>query len=178
MTGVPLYMTSAEPFEALYAIVRRCFTSGTRNVPMQIMENAFTRLKYKSIFMQFVYVCNVDFLNRYSAIYAEDRKMKIRKATRSTRIADNIVVLRDGSMATVLTKEAPYRAHKVILDPFDPDIEVKLPWAAVGVHRYGGLQYDRTIILQRADIVGKGMRCGELVCAWHQNWFMSKYDDN
>ena len=44
-TGVPLYVTSAEPFEALYNIVRKAFAVGTRNVPKQIFENVNMRIK-------------------------------------------------------------------------------------------------------------------------------------
>ena len=49
-TGVPLWRTSAEPFEAMYAVARRCYFSGTRNVPKQIMENCYLRVKYECYF--------------------------------------------------------------------------------------------------------------------------------
>ena len=45
-SGVPLYTTSAEPFESLYSVVRRSYHSGTRNVPKQVLENGFLRIKY------------------------------------------------------------------------------------------------------------------------------------
>ena len=41
----PLWMTSAEAFESYYAVVRRCYTCGTRNIPKQILENIFMRIK-------------------------------------------------------------------------------------------------------------------------------------
>lgn len=40
----PLYINSAEPFEALYAVVRRCYEPGTRNVPKQAFENSYMRI--------------------------------------------------------------------------------------------------------------------------------------
>ena len=45
MTGLPLWVSSAEAFEAYYSILRNCFTSGTRNVPKQLFENAHVRMK-------------------------------------------------------------------------------------------------------------------------------------
>ena len=39
----PLPDTSAEPFESLYAILRRCFRAGTRNTPKQIVENFYIK---------------------------------------------------------------------------------------------------------------------------------------
>ena len=39
----PLWSTSTEPFEALYAVIRRCYQSGTRNVPKQILQNFYSR---------------------------------------------------------------------------------------------------------------------------------------
>ena len=44
-TGVPLWATSAEEFEAFYSVVRRSYVSGTRNVPRQILENTYLRIK-------------------------------------------------------------------------------------------------------------------------------------
>ena len=44
-TGFPLHATSAEDFESYYAVIRRSYTSGTRNVPKQILENGFMRIK-------------------------------------------------------------------------------------------------------------------------------------
>ena len=44
-TGLPLWATSAEIFEAFYAILRLCFTSGTRNVPRQLFDNGNMRMK-------------------------------------------------------------------------------------------------------------------------------------
>ena len=41
----PLASTSAEPFEGIYAILRRCFTAGTRNTPKQILENFYIKDK-------------------------------------------------------------------------------------------------------------------------------------
>ena len=45
-SGVPLYESSAEPFESLYSVVRQAYHSGTRNIPKQILENGFLRIKY------------------------------------------------------------------------------------------------------------------------------------
>ncbi len=41
----PLHLTSAEPFESLYAVLRRCFRAGTRNTGKQIFENYYMRDK-------------------------------------------------------------------------------------------------------------------------------------
>ena len=37
----PLWSTSAEPFESLYAVLQRCYKAGTRNTPKQVMENFY-----------------------------------------------------------------------------------------------------------------------------------------
>ncbi len=41
----PLHTTSAEPFESLYAVLRRCYRPGTRNTNKQIFENFYMRDK-------------------------------------------------------------------------------------------------------------------------------------
>ncbi len=41
----PLHTTSAEPFEALYAVLRRCYKPGTRNTNKQMFENFYMREK-------------------------------------------------------------------------------------------------------------------------------------
>ena len=43
-SNAPLYETSAEPFEALYAVARKAFKAGTRNTPLQAMENVYLRI--------------------------------------------------------------------------------------------------------------------------------------
>ena len=40
-----MWMWSAEAFEAVYSIVRRCYTSGTRNIAKQVLENGYIRMK-------------------------------------------------------------------------------------------------------------------------------------
>ncbi len=39
----PLYRTSAEPFEAMYAVFQRCYQAGTSNTPKQILQNFYLR---------------------------------------------------------------------------------------------------------------------------------------
>ncbi len=39
----PLWQTSAEDIEGLFAVLRRCFHSGTRNIPKQILQNFYLR---------------------------------------------------------------------------------------------------------------------------------------
>ncbi len=41
----PLHLTSAEPFESLYAVLRRCYRAGTRNTPKQMFENFYMKDK-------------------------------------------------------------------------------------------------------------------------------------
>ena len=41
----PLWKTSAEPFEATYAVMRRCYRSGTPNTPKQILTNHMLRIQ-------------------------------------------------------------------------------------------------------------------------------------
>ncbi len=41
----PLHTTSAEPFESLYAVLRRCYKPGTRNTARQLFENFYMRDK-------------------------------------------------------------------------------------------------------------------------------------
>ncbi len=44
----PLCETSAEPFEALYSVIRRsCYRPGTPNTSKQILENYYLRDRYK-----------------------------------------------------------------------------------------------------------------------------------
>ena len=39
----PLWKTSAEPFEAMYAVLRRLYVPGTKNTTKQMMENFYMR---------------------------------------------------------------------------------------------------------------------------------------
>ncbi len=39
----PLYKTTAEPFEAMYAVFQNCYKAGTPNTGKQIMENFYLR---------------------------------------------------------------------------------------------------------------------------------------
>ncbi len=48
----PLHTTSAEPFEAAYAVLRRCFKAGTPNTPKQILENFYLRDRYNTQLMR------------------------------------------------------------------------------------------------------------------------------
>lgn len=41
----PLWKTSAEVFEAFYAVLRRCYQPGTRNTASQIMNNIFLHIQ-------------------------------------------------------------------------------------------------------------------------------------
>ena len=45
-TGVPLHETTTEPFEGVYSVSRRAYTSGTPNIVKQILENTYLRIKY------------------------------------------------------------------------------------------------------------------------------------
>lgn len=39
----PLWRTSTEPFEAIYAVMRRCYKVGTPNTSKQAMQNYYVR---------------------------------------------------------------------------------------------------------------------------------------
>ena len=52
----PLWQTSAEPFEALYAVLRRGYKAGTHNTPKQVMQNFYMRSRWESAGFQ------IDFL--------------------------------------------------------------------------------------------------------------------
>ena len=43
--GKPMWEWSAEFIEASYSVARRTYQSGTRNVPKQLLENGYLRLK-------------------------------------------------------------------------------------------------------------------------------------
>ena len=143
-TGVPLWRTSAEPFEGQYAIVRRCYQSGTRNLPLQVMQNSFTRVKHVSV-------------------YGRKRRMVVQKATKSKRIADDIVLLKDDSFAQVVTDTAPYHAHPVRTSVYQPDLGFRLPWHVTLLHTYRGVDTMTTRIITEDEIVGKGLICGDIL---------------
>ena len=42
-TGRPLWETSAEPFESVYALLTRCFQVGTNNTPKQVLQQFYLR---------------------------------------------------------------------------------------------------------------------------------------
>ena len=42
----PLYKTSAEPYEAMYAVFNHCYQAGTTNTPKQILQNFYMRDRY------------------------------------------------------------------------------------------------------------------------------------
>jgi len=42
---------------------------------------------------------------------------------------------------------------------------------------YDGLDYSQVIKIDIKTVVAKGMVCGDQLCFWWKEWFMSKYDD-
>ena len=103
--------------------------------------------------------------------------MKIAPSKPGTRQRDSLILLKNGQIVDVTNKEEPFRGHPVILEPFTPNINIDLPWSRVGVHTYGGLDYDNVVTFTRADAKGKAMICGDLICTLLTPWFLSKVDD-
>ncbi len=54
-------------------------------------------------------------------------------------------------------------------------IGIPLPWSMVGVHKYSGTSGEATSI-RRSDVIGKVMRCGQILYKWMPEWVMSKMD--
>ena len=156
-TGVPLWRTSAEPFEGQYAIVRRCYKSGTRNLPLQVLQNTFTRVKHVSF-------------------YGKKKKMLVHKATKSKRIANDLILLKDDSFAQVMNDTTPYHAHPILTSVYQPDLGFRLPWHVTLLHTYRGVDTMTMRIVNEDEIVGKALLCGNVLSGNYQEWFMSKKD--
>ena len=85
--------------------------------------------------------------------------------------------LRDGSLAEVTAGTGPFQVLQVKVQPYDANIGLDLPWAEVGLFLYDGLDYNGGAFqVQRDEIKGKAMLCGEVLSTWLQPWFMSKVD--
>ena len=102
--------------------------------------------------------------------------MKVQKATRSKRIRDNLVMLRDGSFAMVLNNTPPYFAHPVNTTVYQADMGFRLPWHITLLFNYEGIDAQKIVTIEEEDITGKGLVCGNILSGHYQEWFMSKRD--
>ena len=90
---------------------------------------------------------------------------------------DSVVVTKDGTIAEIIADTTPFRAHPLLLEGYQPDIPIRLPWDVIGGFEYGGLDYDNVLNIGKEDVKGKAAICGEIVTTWEKGWFMSKFDD-
>ncbi len=90
-----------------------------------------------------------------------------------------MVVNKRGKIFMVTSKEDEnnnFTCNEVFLSKLQSDyIGIPLPWSVVGVHKYEGVDVTETSI-NRSEIVGKAMKCGQVICSWMPEWVMSKID--
>ena len=102
--------------------------------------------------------------------------MVVQKATKSKRIGNDIVLLKDDTFAQVVTDTAPYHAHPVRTTVYQPDLGFRLPWHVTLLHTYAGVDTMTMRIVSEEEIVGKALICGNVISGSYQEWFMSKRD--
>ena len=100
----------------------------------------------------------------------------VRKATKSQRIADDIVLLKDDTFAQVINDTAPFHAHSVLTTVYQPDLGFRLPWHVTLLHTYAGVDTMTVRIISEEEIVGKALICGNIISGSYKEWFMSKRD--
>ena len=179
----PLHKTSAEPFEALYAVLRRCYKPGTRNTNKQMFENFYMRDKY--VFNNCTSISHVTFtffvivIYRYAHRCNLSRPLVVRPPGKSSKVSDSIVFLHTGECFTITEKreDNKYYGHKMRLAHLKQTTsDVRLPWHKVGVHQVLGVDGNNARIIDYSEIRGKGMQCADILTEWRPEWIMSKTD--
>ena len=111
---------------------------------------------------------------RYSSFHGRDRELKVGPDTNSKRIQDSIVLLRTGQLVKVINDDL--HAHPIKVSPFRPRMDYNLPWEAVGVYKFDGLDTETVVQINREDVIAKGLVSGNLLTLYMKPWFMSKKD--
>ena len=157
----PLWSTSSEPFEATYAVLRRCFRTGTPNTAKQILTNFYLREMY----VQFNHVITtirthfVEFsLHRYGHHCQADKRLVLfpdRKA--DAKVSDAWVTTKEGQIFYIVRANdsstldeghdstqqrgkgsgktcQTFDAHPVRTKAYTSD-NYDLPWNSVGIWR-------------------------------------------
>ena len=161
----PLWKTSAEPFESMYAVMRRSFRSGTRNVVKQVLGNMFLRATH-------AHSCGPG-----------PMKLQPLKDKKKGKVADSLV----WTAGEVPGAEEFYdiqlvdgdsvHAHTVHVSPLATNSDgLTLPWHLTGAYVYLETDTSEVQVIQRQDICGKAMRCGSVITTWDSRWLMSKID--
>ncbi len=92
-------------------------------------------------------------------------------------MADNLLWHKNSKVYMVTSVEDDtIHCNELFLDDLRSEyIGIPLPWSMVGVHKYKGTSGTTTTI-QRSDVVGKVMKCGQILYKWMPEWVMSKVD--
>lgn len=78
---------------------------------------------------------------QYSSFHGRERNLKFKPATNNADIDDSLVVLHDGHIGQVVAIHEDTKAMDMVpllLEEYQPqlrNLEVKLPWDLIGVHR-------------------------------------------
>jgi hypothetical protein len=156
----PLYQYSAEPFESLYAVMRRSYCPGTRNVPKQAMENVYLRIMY-------------------TAFHGKPLSWKMKPYSHpNTRTDDSLALLQDGRLACVTEIEGKVMrgSYLRVASTHLGLRDLVLPWELVGCWKFERV-LNTSITFTKKDIKAKAMRVGDFIISWPMEWLMSKRDD-
>ncbi len=115
---------------------------------------------------------------RYAHKCGQQRRMRIAQQGRSTKVADNHVILTTGEMVKVTKKDGAYfEGYALRISRISPAVgDVNLPFHMVGLHKYEGVRSSEVRRFKYEDVRGKAMICGNIISEWLPEWFMSKLD--
>lgn len=115
---------------------------------------------------------------KLAAYHEIERPVRILPATRSKKIADDIVMLKNGDFAKVFHNVGDsYLAHYIDTEPYNVNIGLDLPYNLVHMAKFVAVDTDRVIQIRSRDVVGKAMICDKYISGWYSEWAMTKHDN-
>jgi len=162
----PLYDVSAEKYEDLYGVCKNFFVPGTKNAAKQIMQ-------------QFLF-------HEITKHHCKNTKGMFICPNVTNQADDSLLLTGDGffkvlECETEPAKESEERRNKwrrsrnfkcspVSVTRIDTrHIGINLPWHLVGVFTLGNVK-EETVMLQRKDVIGKGVVVDDYIIEFRKEW--------
>ena len=135
-TSGEVWRNSAECFESMYAVVRRCYKSGTRNTSKQALENFFMRDMW--VFYRYFHGISTVFnpLRTKHRCRHKESLVVTPISESNSSICDSYIVTNRGVRVVQSMDEDAFYCHPVVVEEFNTDfVGINLPWKLVGVYK-------------------------------------------
>lgn len=114
---------------------------------------------------------------RHTSYHGRLPPLIICRATKSTRIRDNLVFLKDLTIVEIVENGPPLKGYRVLVTPFQVDIGFPLPWDCALVWTYEGMDFAQKITVDPDNVSGKVLNCNGVLSGWMREWIQSKRAD-